>query len=90
MSESINAGILLFYTRHFSYVDLYSLLSSSTSPDTTFVNFTNITCDHGTFICDMSNSNIFFWFAAISALIFLLKSLVNIRGLGERHHHYSD
>ena len=88
MADLCSLAILVLYCLHFSFIDVDSLLQiqalgNSTIGHSDTNHFTNITCDNGNFICDMTNSNIFFWFSVISTLLFLLKSLMNIRGLGD-------
>ena len=88
LADTAFITLTLLYTRHFNYLDinLDSLLHLNTANITTTSlnnSFTNISCDDNKFTCDFSNSHIFFWFGALSSLIFLLKALVNLRGLGE-------
>ena len=87
LADIASIALTLLYTQHFNYlnIDLHSLLHFNTNNTTnTTVNnsFTNISCDDNKFICNLTNSTLFFWFAAVSCLIFLLKALVNLRGLG--------
>ena len=83
LADTASLALTLLYIKHFNYlhINLVSLLHLDTTNITN--SFTNISCDDNKFICSFSNSHIFFWFGALSALIFLLKALVNIRGLGE-------
>ena len=88
LADMASIALTLLYMRHFNYlnIDLDTILHFNTTNTNTTVNnsFTNISCDDNKFICNLTNSTLFFWFAALSSLIFLLKSLVNIRGLGEK------
>ena len=88
LADMASIALTLLYMRHFNYlnIDLDTILHFNTTNTNNTVNnsFTNISCDDNKFICNLTNSTLFFWFAALSSLIFLLKSLVNIRGLGEK------
>ena len=90
LADIASIALTLLYTQHFNYlnIDLHSLLHFNTYNTTNISNttvnnsFNNISCDDNKFICNLTNSTLFFWFAAVSCLIFLLKALVNLRGLG--------
>ena len=88
LADLASIALTLLYTQHFNYlkIDLHSLFHFNTNNTNNTLNnsFTDISCDDDNFICNLTNSTLFFWFAALSSLIFLLKSLVNLRGLGEQ------